>query len=196
MVTGHVQSLCPQWQCVAVELLCVGTGHWELKSYLWSMLCNVNGVFTPPFFSLSFSSSLSEMTLLSTQPKSLDSTPVSAATTSEDPEQRMLEKRSKVIEELLQTEKDYIKDLQMCVKEIIQPLKQKQVFQDQTLPHLTAKEVNVFTPIWLFIFELEFWTCSRRMLMHDLSFNSVNVAVFCISYSQCQSLYAGGIFLF
>ncbi|XP_041938555.1 dynamin-binding protein isoform X3 [Alosa sapidissima] len=68
-----------------------------------------------------------EMTLLSTQPKSLDSAPVSAATTSEDPEQRMLEKRSKVIEELLQTEKDYIKDLQMCVKEIIQPLKQKQV---------------------------------------------------------------------
>ncbi|XP_042559276.1 dynamin-binding protein isoform X2 [Clupea harengus] len=70
---------------------------------------------------------LQEMTLLSTQPKSLDSAPVSAATTSEDPEQRMLEKRSKVIEELLQTEKDYIKDLQMCVKEIIQPLKQKQV---------------------------------------------------------------------
>ncbi|XP_010895871.2 dynamin-binding protein isoform X3 [Esox lucius] len=66
-----------------------------------------------------------EMTLLSTQPKSLESGPVVAAT--EDPEQRMLEKRSKVIEELLQTEKDYIKDLQMCVKEIIQPLQRKQV---------------------------------------------------------------------
>ncbi|XP_030019072.1 dynamin-binding protein isoform X4 [Sphaeramia orbicularis] len=73
-----------------------------------------------------------EMTLLSSQPKPSDSTPVSdttqtASTGAEDPEVRMLEKRSKVIEELLQTEKDYIKDLQMCVEEIIEPLQQKQV---------------------------------------------------------------------
>uniref|UniRef100_A0A671NIT6 Dynamin-binding protein n=1 Tax=Sinocyclocheilus anshuiensis TaxID=1608454 RepID=A0A671NIT6_9TELE len=67
-----------------------------------------------------------EMTLLASQPKSLESSPASAATT-EDPEQRMLEKRSKVIDELLQTEHDYIKDLQMCVKEIIHPLQKKQV---------------------------------------------------------------------
>ncbi|XP_074518987.1 dynamin-binding protein isoform X2 [Halichoeres trimaculatus] len=75
---------------------------------------------------------LQEMTLLSSQPKPLDSTPTSdsspsAATGTEDPEQRMREKRSKVIEELLQTEKDYIKDLQMCVEEIIEPLQKKQV---------------------------------------------------------------------
>uniref|UniRef100_A0A665UYP2 Dynamin-binding protein n=1 Tax=Echeneis naucrates TaxID=173247 RepID=A0A665UYP2_ECHNA len=75
---------------------------------------------------------LQEMTLLSSQPKPLDSTPTSdspptAGTGTEDPELRMLEKRSKVIEELLQTEKDYIKDLQMCVKEIIEPLQKKQV---------------------------------------------------------------------
>lgn len=69
---------------------------------------------------------LQEMTLLASQPKSLESSPASAAT-AEDPEQRMLEKRLKVIEELLQTEHDYIKDLQMCVKEIIQPLQKKQV---------------------------------------------------------------------
>ncbi|XP_051968136.1 dynamin-binding protein-like isoform X2 [Xyrauchen texanus] len=69
---------------------------------------------------------LQEMTLLASLPKSLESSPASAATT-EDPEQRMLEKRSKVIEELLQTEHDYIKDLQMCVKEIILPLQKKQV---------------------------------------------------------------------
>ncbi|XP_050979784.1 dynamin-binding protein isoform X2 [Labeo rohita] len=69
---------------------------------------------------------LQEMTLLASQPKSLESSPASAAT-AEDPEQRMLEKRSKVIEELLQTEHDYIKDLQMCVKEIILPLQKKQV---------------------------------------------------------------------
>ncbi|XP_036428586.1 dynamin-binding protein isoform X3 [Colossoma macropomum] len=67
-----------------------------------------------------------EMTLLSAQPKSLESAPASAAST-EDPEQRMLEKRSKVIEELLQTEADYIKDLRMCREEIIEPLKEKQV---------------------------------------------------------------------
>ncbi|XP_071375637.1 dynamin-binding protein isoform X2 [Centroberyx affinis] len=71
-----------------------------------------------------------EMTLLSSQPKPLESTPDSTPITTggtEDPELRMLEKREKVIEELLQTEKDYIKDLQMCVKEIIQPLQRKQV---------------------------------------------------------------------
>lgn len=72
------------------------------------------------------------MTLLSSQPKPLDSSPAldstpTAGMGTEDPEQRMLEKRSKVIEELLQTEKDYIKDLQMCVKEIIEPLQKKQV---------------------------------------------------------------------
>uniref|UniRef100_A0A4W6CDF7 Dynamin-binding protein n=1 Tax=Lates calcarifer TaxID=8187 RepID=A0A4W6CDF7_LATCA len=72
------------------------------------------------------------MTLLSSQPKPLDSAPASdstpaTSTDTEDPELRMLEKRSKVIEELLQTEKDYIKDLQMCVKEIIEPLRKKQV---------------------------------------------------------------------
>uniref|UniRef100_A0A3Q4BGM0 Dynamin-binding protein n=1 Tax=Mola mola TaxID=94237 RepID=A0A3Q4BGM0_MOLML len=72
------------------------------------------------------------MTLLSSQPKPLDSaltsdSSPSAGADTEDPELRMLEKRSKVIEELLQTEKDYIKDLQMCVEEIIEPLQQKQL---------------------------------------------------------------------
>ncbi|XP_044193057.1 dynamin-binding protein isoform X3 [Thunnus albacares] len=73
---------------------------------------------------------LQEMTLLSSQPKPLEPASVSDATPAagtEDPELRMLEKRSKVIEELLQTEKDYIKDLQMCVEEIIEPLQKKQV---------------------------------------------------------------------
>lgn len=73
---------------------------------------------------------VSEMTLLSSQPKpsepTSDATPT-AGMGSEDPELRMLEKRAKVIEELLQTEKDYIKDLQMCVEEIIEPLQKKQV---------------------------------------------------------------------
>ncbi|XP_072559381.1 dynamin-binding protein isoform X3 [Paramormyrops kingsleyae] len=68
---------------------------------------------------------LQEMTLLSAQPPNPEGS--SAAAVTEEREQRLLEKRSKVIEELLQTEKDYIKDLQMCVKEIFEPLQQKQV---------------------------------------------------------------------
>nr|XP_057917597.1 dynamin-binding protein isoform X4 [Doryrhamphus excisus] len=72
-----------------------------------------------------------EMTQLSSQPKSTESNSAGDTTTVtagvENPELRMLEKRSKVIEELLQTEKDYIKDLQMCVVEIIEPLQRKQV---------------------------------------------------------------------
>lgn len=39
----------------------------------------------------------------------------------------MLEKRAKVIEELLQTERDYIRDLEMCVERIMFPLQQAQV---------------------------------------------------------------------
>ncbi|XP_026207920.1 dynamin-binding protein isoform X2 [Anabas testudineus] len=70
-----------------------------------------------------------EMTLLSSQPKPLDSTATldSTPAAGTGTEVRQLEKRSKVIEELLQTEKDYIKDLQMCVVEIIEPLQKKQV---------------------------------------------------------------------
>ncbi|XP_077482869.1 dynamin-binding protein isoform X5 [Stigmatopora argus] len=70
------------------------------------------------------------MTQLSRQPEALkpassgDAAPTAEA---EDPHLRMLDKRSKVIEELLQTEKDYIKDLQMCVVEIVEPLQKKQV---------------------------------------------------------------------
>lgn len=39
----------------------------------------------------------------------------------------MLEKRTKVIEELLQTERDYIRDLEMCIERIMIPLQQAQV---------------------------------------------------------------------
>ncbi|XP_075279653.1 dynamin-binding protein isoform X2 [Opisthocomus hoazin] len=66
---------------------------------------------------------LREMTLLSSQTPSLETS--SAAT--ESPEQRMLEKRSKVVEELLQTERDYIRDLDMCVERIMVPLQQAQM---------------------------------------------------------------------
>uniref|UniRef100_A0A3Q2DG07 Dynamin-binding protein n=1 Tax=Cyprinodon variegatus TaxID=28743 RepID=A0A3Q2DG07_CYPVA len=76
-----------------------------------------------------------EMTQLSSQPKPLDAAAVSdeaptAGTGPEDLDQRMLEKRSKVVEELLQTEEDYIKDLEMCIDEIIIPLQEKKVKVD------------------------------------------------------------------
>lgn len=66
---------------------------------------------------------LREMTLLSSQ-SSLVAPAASVST--ENPEQRMLEKRAKVVEELLQTERDYIRDLEMCIEHIMVPLQQAQ----------------------------------------------------------------------
>nr|XP_020852455.1 dynamin-binding protein isoform X3 [Phascolarctos cinereus] len=66
-----------------------------------------------------------EMTLLSSQSASLESPSISVA--SDDPEQRMLEKRAKVVEELLQTERDYVRDLEMCIEQVMVPLQQAQV---------------------------------------------------------------------
>ncbi|XP_007946486.1 rho guanine nucleotide exchange factor 38 [Orycteropus afer afer] len=40
---------------------------------------------------------------------------------------RMMAKRSKIIKELIQTEKDYLNDLQLCLKEVVQPLRNKQI---------------------------------------------------------------------
>ncbi|KAM9702895.1 dynamin-binding protein isoform 1-T1 [Dama dama] len=68
---------------------------------------------------------LREMTLLSSQSSSLMAPSGSVST--ENPEQRMLEKRAKVIEELLQTERDYIRDLEMCIERIMVPLQQAQI---------------------------------------------------------------------
>ncbi|XP_069877493.1 dynamin-binding protein-like [Dipodomys merriami] len=66
-----------------------------------------------------------EMTLLSSDSSSLVAPSGSVST--ETPEQRMLEKRAKVVEELLQTERDYIRDLEMCVERIMVPLQQAQI---------------------------------------------------------------------
>nr|XP_025736503.1 dynamin-binding protein isoform X2 [Callorhinus ursinus] len=68
---------------------------------------------------------LREMTLLSSQSSSPVAPPGSVYT--ENPEQRMLEKRAKVIEELLQTERDYVRDLEMCIEHIMVPLQQAQI---------------------------------------------------------------------
>uniref|UniRef100_A0A8C6VMM7 Dynamin-binding protein n=1 Tax=Naja naja TaxID=35670 RepID=A0A8C6VMM7_NAJNA len=72
-----------------------------------------------------------EMTLLTSQPTSLESAPPAATTP--NPEQRMLEKRAKVIAELLQTEQDYIRDLEMCVQKVLVPL------QEAQMPHVDCE---------------------------------------------------------
>ncbi|XP_057562859.1 rho guanine nucleotide exchange factor 38 [Hippopotamus amphibius kiboko] len=41
--------------------------------------------------------------------------------------QRMMARRSKIIKELIQTEKDYLKDLELCIQEVVQPLRNKQI---------------------------------------------------------------------
>uniref|UniRef100_A0A8C6X413 Dynamin-binding protein n=1 Tax=Naja naja TaxID=35670 RepID=A0A8C6X413_NAJNA len=74
---------------------------------------------------------LKEMTLLTSQPTSLESAPPAATTP--NPEQRMLEKRAKVIAELLQTEQDYIRDLEMCVQKVLVPL------QEAQMPHVDCE---------------------------------------------------------
>lgn len=65
------------------------------------------------------------MTLLSSQSSSLVGP--SGSVSPEKPEQRMLEKRAKVVAELVQTEKDYIRDLEMCIERVMVPLQQAQV---------------------------------------------------------------------
>ncbi|PKU36913.1 rho guanine nucleotide exchange factor 38 [Limosa lapponica baueri] len=45
----------------------------------------------------------------------------------EEVSRRMMAKRVKIITELMQTEKDYVSDLDLCIKEVIQPLRNKQI---------------------------------------------------------------------
>lgn len=64
-------------------------------------------------------------------PQAVSSTP--ATPLQEDEEEveevrrRMMARRVKIIAELLQTEKDYISDLDLCIQEVIQPLRNMQV---------------------------------------------------------------------
>lgn len=45
----------------------------------------------------------------------------------EETTKRMMAKRVKIIAELMHTERDYISDLDLCIKEVIQPLRNKQI---------------------------------------------------------------------
>ncbi|XP_044045715.1 rho guanine nucleotide exchange factor 38 isoform X2 [Siniperca chuatsi] len=59
-----------------------------------------------------------------------DKTEYSAKLKALDPEEvrlRKMNRRAKVIQELVQTEKDYLTDLELCIREVVQPLRNLQV---------------------------------------------------------------------
>ncbi|CAL9700113.1 unnamed protein product [Knipowitschia caucasica] len=55
------------------------------------------------------------------------STPTSPALDPEEVRARKMKRRSKVIQELVQTEKDFLTDLELCIREVVQPLRNMQV---------------------------------------------------------------------
>ncbi|TNN61941.1 Rho guanine nucleotide exchange factor 38 [Liparis tanakae] len=55
------------------------------------------------------------------------STPPSPALDPEEVRSRMMNRRAKVIQELVQTEKDYLTDLELCIREVVLPLRNMQV---------------------------------------------------------------------
>ncbi|KAM9236841.1 rho guanine nucleotide exchange factor 38 [Leptosomus discolor] len=61
-------------------------------------------------------------------PQAGSSTPATSPQEDEEQVSRcMMARRVKIITELMQTEKDYISDLDLCIKEVIQPLRNKQI---------------------------------------------------------------------
>eukprot|EP00075_Anas_platyrhynchos_P003209 XP_005027952.3 rho guanine nucleotide exchange factor 38 [Anas platyrhynchos] len=60
-------------------------------------------------------------------PQSGSSSPAALPQEDEEATRRMMAKRVKIIAELMQTERDYISDLDLCIKEVIQPLRNKQI---------------------------------------------------------------------
>ncbi|KAI3353135.1 hypothetical protein L3Q82_019686 [Scortum barcoo] len=54
------------------------------------------------------------------------STPPSPAMDPEEVRLRKMKRRAKVIQELVQTEKDYLTDLELCIREVVQPLRNLQ----------------------------------------------------------------------
>ncbi|XP_069047389.1 rho guanine nucleotide exchange factor 38 [Lepisosteus oculatus] len=59
--------------------------------------------------------------------RSAPASPASPALNPEEVRLRKMSRRSKVINELIQTEKDYLTDLEHCIKEVVEPLKEAQV---------------------------------------------------------------------
>lgn len=61
------------------------------------------------------------------------STPLSPILDPEEVRLRKMNRRANVIKELVQTEKDYLTDLELCIKEVVQPLRKMQVNDCQNL---------------------------------------------------------------
>lgn len=55
------------------------------------------------------------------------SSPSSPALDPEEIRQRKMAKRAKVIDELVKTESDFLTDLELCIREVLQPLRVAQV---------------------------------------------------------------------
>ncbi|KAM3865497.1 rho guanine nucleotide exchange factor 38 [Diretmus argenteus] len=55
------------------------------------------------------------------------SSPSSPALDPEEVRLRKMSRRAKVIQELVQTERDYLTDLELCIREVVKPLRDKQV---------------------------------------------------------------------
>ncbi|XP_029452792.1 rho guanine nucleotide exchange factor 38 isoform X2 [Rhinatrema bivittatum] len=60
-------------------------------------------------------------------PHAESSAPTTPSQEPEELQRRRMAKRSKIIGELVQTEKDYLKDLELCIREVVQPLRSKQI---------------------------------------------------------------------
>ncbi|XP_030048375.1 rho guanine nucleotide exchange factor 38 isoform X2 [Microcaecilia unicolor] len=60
-------------------------------------------------------------------PHAGSSAPTTPTQEPEELQRRRMAKRSKIIGELVQTEKDYLKDLELCIREVVQPLRNKQI---------------------------------------------------------------------
>lgn len=76
------------------------------------------------------------------------STPPSPALEPEEVRLRKMNRRAKVIQELVQTEKDYLTDLELCIREVVQPLRNLQVddFQDpqRALVNVALNPISIY----------------------------------------------------
>ncbi|XP_068134966.1 rho guanine nucleotide exchange factor 38 [Hyperolius riggenbachi] len=57
-------------------------------------------------------------------PNVASSAPASPIQDTEELQRRKMEKRAKILSELIQTEKDYLNDLELCIREVVRPLRQ------------------------------------------------------------------------
>uniref|UniRef100_UPI00398ED0B0 rho guanine nucleotide exchange factor 38 n=1 Tax=Pristiophorus japonicus TaxID=55135 RepID=UPI00398ED0B0 len=60
-------------------------------------------------------------------PHAIPEAPVTPTLDPKEQRQRMIRRRLKVIEELVQTEKDHLNDLDLCITQVVQPLREKQM---------------------------------------------------------------------